>query len=95
MDFIYFGLKRDYPYIARVDSGGLLKYHNGLVFLSKFPLKNVKLVRYNQASWLERLMATKSMLTVEVEIPNFGNFLMVNMHTTAGGTHPLLITDAK
>lgn len=92
-------MKETHPYHAREKSGGIFKFHNGLLILSKFPIKNRALIAHNKVSTLERCLATKSMLAVEVVIPNFGECVFINMHTTAGGAidpeHPDVDTDRE
>jgi endonuclease/exonuclease/phosphatase family metal-dependent hydrolase len=83
--FICSELKDLYPYHARVNSGGLLKFHNGLLILSRYPIKGVSLDPYKKVSSLESYMATKSNLVVDVDVPGMGKVTFVTMHTTAGG----------
>ena len=85
-DFLRESLKDLYPHSARVKSGGLIKFHNGLLVFSKYPIAKCELQRYHKVSSLEYHMATKSSLIVEVNIPGLGRVTFVNMHTTAGGT---------
>lgn len=83
--FICAQLKDLYPYHARVESGGILKFHNGLLFLSKYPIISSSLQAYKKVSNVEKHLATKSNLVVEVDVPCLGKVTFVNMHTTAGG----------
>lgn len=83
--FIRKQLKDIYPHYARVDSGGLIKFHNGLLFLSKYPIVSCSLQAYKKVATVEKHLATKSNLIVEVDIPVLGKVTFVNMHTTAGG----------
>jgi len=77
-----------FPFHARVDSGTVpVKFHNGLMFLSKFPIEAQALHIHTHAASIEKLMGSKSMLVAKVLSP-LGKLLLVNMHTTAGGTHP-------
>jgi endonuclease/exonuclease/phosphatase family metal-dependent hydrolase len=78
-------LKDLYPYHARAESGGIFQFHNGLLVLSKYPIVRCELQRYEKVSTLEYLLATKSSLIVEVQLPGMGRVTIVNMHTTAGG----------
>ena len=98
-NFLINELKDTHPYHAREKSGGLLKFHNGLLLFSKFPIKRIQLIAHNKVSTLERYLATKSMLAIEIDIPNFGNCAIVNMHTTAGGAtnpeHPYVDIDRE
>ena len=92
-------MKDTHPYYARVDSGGIFKFHNGLLTFSKFPIKKAQLTAHERVSALERYLATKSMLAIEVDVPTFGDCVFINMHTTAGGTtdpeHPDVDTDRE
>lgn len=83
--FICAQLKELYPHHARVKSGGVLKFHNGLLILSKHPIVSCSLQPYLKVSTVESYLATKSSLVVEVDIPVLGKVTFVNMHTTAGG----------
>jgi endonuclease/exonuclease/phosphatase family metal-dependent hydrolase len=74
-----------YPHHARVDSGGCMKFHNGLMVISKWPIVSFELEPLRKVSWLESILATKSNLNVTVDTP-MGRVMFVNMHTTAGGT---------
>ncbi|KAJ1443391.1 hypothetical protein B484DRAFT_16575 [Ochromonadaceae sp. CCMP2298] len=65
-------MRDSHPYVARAKSGGMIKFHNGLMALSRFPIKNHFLAPYDKVSSLERHLATKSSLVVEVEIPGLG-----------------------
>ena len=85
-ELLCYSLKELYPHNARVTSGDMLKFHNGLVLFSKFPIIKSVLMPYDRVSSLERFMATKSSLIVDVEVPHLGLVSFVNMHTTSGGT---------
>ena len=85
-----------YPYHARIDSGGFIKYHNGLLILSKHPVVKSMLQPYEKVASLEKHLATKSNLIVELQLSssssknsynnnNLQRLTLVNMHTTAGG----------
>lgn len=84
-EYLIAALKEMYPYHARMNSGGVFRFHNGLMLFSKFPIKNCTLQAYKKVSSLEYYMATKSSLIVDVDIPGLGVVTLVNMHTTAGG----------
>lgn len=80
-----------YPYHARHNSTGFRpwKFHNGLLFLSKYPITNSYIEKLHKAASLEMWMANKSNLVMTVSIPSVGQITLVNSHTTAGGaTHP-------
>lgn len=57
-----------FPYIAREDSGSMLQLHNGLIVLSKYPISSFKLDRYKLSSPLEEWFATKSSLSVIIQV---------------------------
>ena len=78
-----------YPYCARVDSGFAFQKHNGLMYLSKFPIECTHLSFHEKAANLEVFFGSKACLACVVVHPTFGRIAMVNMHTTAGGLeHP-------
>jgi hypothetical protein len=85
-DFLCSSLEDLYPYHALVNLGGCIKFHNGLLLLSKHPIKNTILQPYDR---VERHMATKSNLIVDIQVGHNGTtqiWRLVNLHTTAGGT---------
>lgn len=84
-NFLCNELKDLYPYHARADSGGFVRFHNALLVLSKYPIVRCELQHYKKVSTLEYYMATKSNLIVDVLLPGLGKVTIVNMHTTAGG----------
>jgi endonuclease/exonuclease/phosphatase family metal-dependent hydrolase len=98
-EFLWTSLADLYPHHARVESGGFLKFQNGLLILSKHPISKATLQPYHKVSSLERHLATKSNLIVEITIPALGKVTLVNMHTTAGGTvdpeHPGVDSDRE
>jgi len=75
-----------YPYHARFESGGCIKFHNGLLVLSKHPIVHSELQSLDRVASLERHMATKSNLIVDLDVGNNVIWRIVNTHTTAGGT---------
>ena len=85
VEYLIFALIDLYPYCARQNSGDLVRLHNGLLILSKFPVVSSKLIQYKEVSTLEYYLASKSSLFCALEIPRFGILGLVNMHTTAGG----------
>lgn len=87
--FLTLSLIDMYPYSSREYSGGCTKFHNGLLFLSKYPVERSELQKLNKVAGIEAALATKSNLIMCVDIPSIGKITLVNMHTTAGGaTHP-------
>lgn len=94
-------LKSKLPYVARAKSGGILKFHNGLIILSKWPLSDIAYHPYKKVSPLEYYLASKGNLICTATIPALcptastdtpspsQQVVLVMMHTTAGGTtHP-------
>mmetsp|Transcript_15740 Transcript_15740/g.31071 ORF Transcript_15740/g.31071 Transcript_15740/m.31071 type:complete len:321 (-) Transcript_15740:335-1297(-) len=77
------------PHVGRAPGGGSgsFKYHNGLVCLSRWPITSAAFVKYRQAATLEKVLANKGQLVVNVAVPGMPNGMrVVNLHTTAGGT---------
>jgi len=85
-EFLQKYLVHIYPHHARVESGDFLKFHNGLILFSRYPILNCQLQPYEKVSRLEYFMATKSSLIVDVDVPFLGIVTFVNVHTTSGGT---------
>ena len=84
-------LKDIFPYSAHYSSGfSVLKFDNGLLILSKYPITDVHLDPYKKVSSREKHLANKSSLACTIDVPHFGKKVrVINMHTTAGGTaHP-------
>ena len=71
------------PYKARVANHHFWQFHNGLLFLSKWPL-TVSIQKHKQSSALESVFASKSCLVAKMETP-IGKIAWANLHTTAGG----------
>jgi len=67
---------------GKIPSG--LKFHNGLLLLSKYPIESYALIKHGKAAQLENAMGSKCMLAVRVRSP-IGPLFLVNMHPTAGG----------
>lgn len=91
--FLINNLRYLYPYSSRIESKTWLPkpVQNGLLILSKYPIVNQQLKRFDNASTLEMWVANKSILCVTVEVPNIGKVSLITTHTTAGGE----ITDAE
>mmetsp|Transcript_173857 Transcript_173857/g.557233 ORF Transcript_173857/g.557233 Transcript_173857/m.557233 type:complete len:349 (-) Transcript_173857:633-1679(-) len=86
-------VKSVYPYHARGDNRSTLertyKFHNGLMYISKYPFVESRLIKHAQAAPLESMFGDKCMLMVTLADTPLGNLAVVNMHTTAGGwNHP-------
>jgi endonuclease/exonuclease/phosphatase family metal-dependent hydrolase len=88
---LYTSLEAAYPYVAGFAKPGLkLRLGNELIILSKFPLRDGKLIRFTHAAVEERLFTSKGMYQIIVELPDLGALQLVNFHMTAGGLrkHP-------
>lgn len=86
--FINNKIKSVYPYFARKDQDRfILKLHNGLVVFSKFPIKNVNIIPYTTLDIVEKYFASKSLLTVELDIDK-KKIVLFNVHLTAGSLDP-------
>jgi len=85
--FLINNLQYLYPYTSRIEDMAWLPkpVQNGLLILSKYPMSNPQLKRFNHASTLELWMANKSALSVTVDVPDVGNVSIITTHTTAGG----------
>lgn len=83
-------LQKKLPYHARHFNSPLhnisMKFHNGLLTLSKFPVAESSIMSLRRVSSLERWLANKSHLLARIVIPSVGEILLVHVHTTAGGT---------
>jgi endonuclease/exonuclease/phosphatase family metal-dependent hydrolase len=79
------GLADLMPHSVRHDTGGWIRFHNGLCFFSKYPIVSSKLHKHKHSSDVEKYMGTKSMLEVTVELPDGTQAMFINVHTTAGG----------
>jgi endonuclease/exonuclease/phosphatase family metal-dependent hydrolase len=76
-----------YPYVARADNTArarALQFHNGLMFLSKYPIDGFTLRRHTHSAGLEKLVGSKSCLSCRFSTP-WGPLALVNMHATVGG----------
>lgn len=62
---------------------------NGLLLLSRHPIKNPILRHYRYKTWEERLLSTKGFLLCTIQLPEEQEILILNTHMTAGGaTNP-------
>lgn len=85
--FLINNLRYLYPYSSRIESKTWLPkpVQNGLLILSKYPIINQQLKRFDNASTLELWVANKSILSVTVDVPECGKLSLITTHTTAGG----------
>lgn len=89
-DQLFDQLKHILPHCARLDSHkwGIVSLHNGMMVLSKFPIKESKLISHKFVACVEDWFGDKSTLIAVVDIPEFGPLHVINVHPTAGGTDP-------
>jgi len=73
-----------YPYHARADNQRVHQFHNGLLYLSRYPIDSFSLRKHAQASSAEKWLGCKSALECRIATP-LGPLCFVNLHTTAGG----------
>ena len=83
--FIASKLEDLYPYYSRHGTGTCLKFSNGLLIMSRWPITSSYLDKFKRVSTMENWLATKSILTCCLKVPNAGDISFVNIHTTAGG----------
>lgn len=86
--YIINSLELIYPYYGRQGSGGLLALHNGLLVLSKFPIKKTVFHPFKATTWLERIFASKGFLEVVVELEDEGLLTVLNVHLASGSVNP-------
>lgn len=77
-------VKEKYKYHARYDNQRCWQYHCGLMFLSKYPIRDSGIVKHEDSSFMESWFGCKSALWVHVATP-LGKLCLINLHTTAGG----------
>ena len=79
-------LSTKYPYAVYFKRRQLLKVglHNGLLFLSKYPISEAKFERYDRNPITEKVIADKGILSITL---NNGQqpIIITNTHTTVGG----------
>ncbi|MBI4006433.1 MAG: endonuclease/exonuclease/phosphatase family protein [Gammaproteobacteria bacterium] len=88
---LFTSLKSEYPYAAGFARTGFkLRLGNELLILSRFPLENGKLARFNHATFGERVFTSKGMYKINIEIPGIEKLQLITFHMTAGGllNHP-------
>ena len=92
-------LKEVYPYSSAFNTETLTKLSNGLILLSKYPIKNSKFKEYEVNHPLESMFSTKGYLSSTIDIPNIGLLNLINLHTTSFGDAPEdnneILTDNK
>jgi endonuclease/exonuclease/phosphatase family metal-dependent hydrolase len=77
-----------YPHImGGSGSGSRFRLGNELITISRFPLTDGKLIRFQHASPEERIFTSKGFHHCTALIPELGRVDLVNFHATAGGVH--------
>ena len=76
------------PYIAGgISRGSRFRLGNELLALSRFPLADEKLTRFQRAAPEEKIFTSKGFHHSTVMIPELGRINLINFHATAGGVH--------
>jgi len=77
-------LENSYPYHYRKDTTRV-KIGNGLLLLSKFPIREQRMITYATGPWDEALFASKAIMSVQIALGEDLNLNVVNIHPTSGG----------
>ena len=88
---VFSSVRSVFPYASGFARKGMkLRLDNELFVLSKFPLSEGQLVRFQSAKIEERIFTSKGFYRVNLEIPGIGELTLINAHMTAGGirAHP-------
>ena len=88
---LYSFLNSAYPFAAGFAREGIkTRLGNELLILSKYPLRNEVLIRFNHAALEERIFTSKGIYRVEIILPEIGELHFYNFHMSAGGLlkHP-------
>ena len=84
-------LEKQYPHVTGLaPSGWKLRLGSELLTLSRFPLLNGKLIRFNNAPAEELRHTSKGFYHMATELPGLGKVNLINFHMSAGGKkeHP-------
>ncbi|UTW56472.1 endonuclease/exonuclease/phosphatase family protein [Kordiimonas sp. SCSIO 12610] len=95
-EFVLDALSDIYPYHYHADNT-LWRVQNGLMLLSKYPIRNTALIKMDDGPRDERYFASKSIMAAEVVLGPDLTVDIANIHPTGGGTelaqdHPSNIT---
>jgi hypothetical protein len=74
-------VKETYPYHARQNNNKNsvhFQFHNGLLFLSKYPITRHETIKHRKSDPVESWLACKSFQCVEVETPGLGGGVSTN-----------------
>ena len=88
---VFSSVKSVFPYGTGFARKGMkFRLDNELLVLSKYPLTDGQLVRFQAAKPEERIFTSKGFYKVNLEIPEIGKLVLINAHMTAGGLrhHP-------
>jgi endonuclease/exonuclease/phosphatase family metal-dependent hydrolase len=82
------GLQKCYPYSMGVSSPGWkFRLGNELITLSRYPLFNARLLRFENAPTEELRHTSKGFFHMQTELPGLGLVNLINFHMSAGGKH--------
>lgn len=87
---VIMSVSSQYPHVARVDTHGTVSVGNGLLTLSRFPIRTSHFEPFAHATLGERRYLQKGILTSVIDVPDVGPIAVYNVHTTSGGAlrHP-------
>ncbi|MBF8268998.1 MAG: Endo/exonuclease/phosphatase protein [Gammaproteobacteria bacterium] len=81
-------LAAEFPYVTGCSSRrSRFRLGNELLTLSRFPLTDEKLIRFQRAAPEEKIFTSKGFYHSTVMIPELGQVNLINFHATAGGVH--------
>ena len=76
-------LKSTYPYSYYKNTGKGLRFTNGLMTFSKYPIKNANIVKHFHVDSVDYFLGSRCMQVVELTTPT-GLLQIINLHTSAG-----------
>lgn len=77
-------MRETFPYHYR-KSTTIFRIDNGLLILSKFPIREQRMSTLTSGPWDEAIFASKSIMSVQIAIDPSRNLNIVNIHATSGG----------
>ncbi|KEP66859.1 UNVERIFIED_CONTAM: endonuclease/exonuclease/phosphatase family protein [Hammondia hammondi] len=87
-DFLVDSMRHVFPYVGRRTSGGRFALHNGLMVLSRFPIRHTQFHPFHDVTNIERLFGSKGMLECGIDIPGVGVVAIFNIHLASGAVDP-------
>ncbi|CBZ53789.1 endonuclease/exonuclease/phosphatase domain-containing protein [Neospora caninum Liverpool] len=87
-DFLVDSMRHVFPYVGRRTSGGRFALHNGLMVLSRFPIRHTRFHPFHDVTNIERLFGSKGMLECGIDIPGVGVVAVFNIHLASGAVDP-------